>query len=199
MIANLYDGRYVRLDAIKLDKDPQVISQWTYGHSIARIFREEQPFRPLATFEIKEYFEEAQKDKSGRKFPFAVRSLNSDALVGILFFSKIEWPHGVGCIELAIGPDTDWEARFEDSLLLGLRYAFMELNLYHLSAWISAYDTDVAERYARCGFRCEVTRRQVLYKDNRRWDQFLFAILRKDWQNQHNLVSVSQSSLEVSA
>ncbi len=78
----LFESQHLRLTPIDPEKDAQAVASWTYELEIAARLREEQPARPMATFEVKKLYERWQKDadETNRQFLFAIR-LRSDCAV----------------------------------------------------------------------------------------------------------------------
>ena len=68
----LYDGRNIRLTPIDLEKDPQIVANWTCRFEIARRLTDNAA-HPLTVFEVKKVFEGMKKGyrPNGRR-PFSV-------------------------------------------------------------------------------------------------------------------------------
>jgi RimJ/RimL family protein N-acetyltransferase len=62
-----------------------------------------------------------------------------------------------------------------------LRFAFDELNLFRLSAFIAEYNPAGLSLAKKFGFIEEVRRRQALERDGRRWDMIHCGLLREEW------------------
>jgi RimJ/RimL family protein N-acetyltransferase len=65
-----------------------------------------------------------------------------------------------------------------------LRFAFAELNLFRVSAIVPEYNDGAVALLQKFGFVQEVCRRKSLERDGRRWDLYVFGLLKEEWQNQ---------------
>jgi len=62
-----------------------------------------------------------------------------------------------------------------------LRYAFNELNLYRLSAFVGEDNPGAMRFFKRFGFIEEVRRRKALLRDGQTWDLIHLGLLRDEW------------------
>lgn len=62
-----------------------------------------------------------------------------------------------------------------------MRYAFDELGLHRVAAYLGGYNTGAARFLERNGFVLEVRRRQALARDGQRWDVLQYALLQREW------------------
>jgi RimJ/RimL family protein N-acetyltransferase len=65
-----------------------------------------------------------------------------------------------------------------------LRFVFAELNLFRVTAYVPEYNEGATALLNNFGFVEEVRRRQALERDGRRWDLFVFGLLKDEWLNQ---------------
>ncbi len=68
------------------------------------------------------------------------------------------------------------------SLQMLLRFAFAELNLFRVTAMVPEYNEGAIALLQKFGFTQEVCRRSALERDGRRWDLYIFGLLREEWQ-----------------
>jgi RimJ/RimL family protein N-acetyltransferase len=179
---SLYDAQTIRLAAVVPDSDSRVISEWTSDLEIARHFLE-KPARPLSAFELKKYFEAAQKktEENGREFMFAIRSKDGDDLEGLLKLNAWDWTHGGGMLQpLVPFGENRWRI-LDESIRLGLVYAFEELNLFRVNLQVPEFDDITAQVCVQAGFRLEVRQREIFYRHGRYWDLLDFGLICKEW------------------
>ena len=132
---SLFESEHLRLSSVDVDKDAPIEALWTYDLNYARHI-DRSLARPHTLFEMKRYYQTLQKGQEKNELVhFAVRSRADDRLVGFWRLDGIEWANGVAQLQMAIGDaqQRDYEAEL---LMLALRYAFDELNLYRLQAWV---------------------------------------------------------------
>ncbi len=181
MDTQLFDGGLVRLAPPDPEHDAEIESRWTHNAETMRVVSD-APMRPLSPALIKKKYEEAEKDKAGNRFHFAIRAKLDDRLVGFVRLEHIEWNNGGGALTLGLGDPNDWGRGYgREALALILRYAFAELNLYRLSATAVEYNARVQRLLERAGFQLEVRRRQAVHRDGQRWDVLKYGLLRDEW------------------
>src|SRR5512144_965301 len=124
----LFESQHLRLTPIDPDKDAQAVASWTYELEIAARLREEQPARPLATFEVKKLYERWQKeaDETNRQFLFAIRLKDAyqntsqtemaESILGVIRIKRIEWVHGAAYLDLIFGNPKDWKRFAREAL-----------------------------------------------------------------------------------
>lgn len=184
----LFEGERIRLTALDLEKDAEVVARWTHDPAYGRL-TSSKPARPLSPLQVKKAMEEQVKDarEKRQRFDFAIRlkaaTPAEERLVGLATIEGIEWTHGHGWLSLSLGAAADRGMGYGgEALKLILRYAFHELNLYRLNA--IGYE-DNARGLAflqRHGFAIEVRRREAIYRAGRRWDEVRLGLLREDWE-----------------
>ena len=189
----LFESQNLRLAPIDLEKDAQVVASWTYELDIAARLREDQPARPMATFEVKKLYERWQKDsdETNHQFLFAIRLRNEQpeaqapgAIIGVLRILRIEWVHGAAFLDLIMGEPDHWQNFAREALDLALRYAFDELSLFRVTAVIAEHNQPANELFEQANFTLEVRQRQAVYWDKRSWDKLYFGLLRPEWKMQ---------------
>jgi RimJ/RimL family protein N-acetyltransferase len=70
------------------------------------------------------------------------------------------------------------------ALRMLLRFAFAELNLFRVTALVPEYNETAIALLKKFGFTREVCRRKSLERDGRRWDLYVFGLLKDEWQSQ---------------
>ena len=181
----LFEGKLVRLGSLDYDNDPQIESSWTHDPAFMRMMYTE-PMRPLSVFQLKKKYEALEKeiDDSKTLFHFRIRALGDDRLLGFGELREISWPNGCGRVLIGIGsPDDRRKCYGTEALSMLLRFAFSELNLYRLTAFIPAYNLPALGLFTNAGFVEEVRRREALARDGRRWDACHFGLLASEWKN----------------
>ena len=202
---SLYEGQHICLAPIDHDKDAEIESKWTHDPEYLRLL-DTAPACPLSAWQLKKKYEAiekaAEEEKNTVYFTIRTRPSESDPaerLVGFVQLQSIEWTNGNGHLRLGIGDPHDRHKGYgTEALGLILRYAFCELNLYRLTAFIPEYNPVALRLFEKAGFVREVCRRQTLNRDGRRWDQYGLGLLRAEWQSavQNQPATEKQSSAE---
>jgi RimJ/RimL family protein N-acetyltransferase len=182
---SLYTGKLVRLTSIG-EKDAETLAEWSKEASLARMLNE-TPARPLAPEQIKKRFEKMEKEMGDNHemYYFHLRPLNEERLLGWGKIYWILWPSQIANLQLAIGPSEQKQGYGSDAIQLFLRLAFDELNLNRLTVILPEYNLVGIKFLKKFGFSEEVRRREVIFRDGRRWDSLHFGLLRSEWSVKH--------------
>jgi RimJ/RimL family protein N-acetyltransferase len=179
----LFEGEHIYLAPIDHEKDAEIESLWTHDAEYLRLLSTE-PAIPLSVAQVKKRYEAIEKGQEEDKnlFYFTIRMRTDERLIGFAKLSWIEWANGVGSVHLGIGDPTDRLHGYgSEALRLVLRFAFDELNLYRLTAFVPEYNLVALHVFTQAGFLEEVRRRQAVNRGGRRWDLLHLGILREEW------------------
>jgi RimJ/RimL family protein N-acetyltransferase len=180
----LFEGSLIRLGQIDHETDPEIVSCWSHDAGFMRMMYTD-PMRPLAPWQVKKEMEKLEKslEEERNLFHFRIRARKDGRLLGIAEINRISWTNGTGFIRLGIGTPADRRQGYGcEALGMLLYYAFVELNLYRLTANIPAYNHPALALFKGFGFREEVRRRQALDRDCRYWDLLHFGLLADEWK-----------------
>jgi RimJ/RimL family protein N-acetyltransferase len=183
----LFESEHICLAPIDHEKDAEIESWWTQDAEYLRLV-DFIPARPLSPAQLKKKYEAIEKDMDEKNDPyyFTIRMRSDDRLIGFARLSEIERASGVAVVRLGIGELQDRRHGYgTEALDLLLRFAFAELNLYRLTAYIQEYNQPALHFFKEFGFVEEVCIRQALYRDGRRWDLFHLGLLKPEWETGH--------------
>lgn len=179
MDTDIFRGTLVRLAAIE-SADAAVIASWS---------RDARYLRLLDTNLARPQNEAALAADIGRwasasdTIVLGVRLLTNDRLIGWVGFYEIEWTNQVAWLGIGIGAPDDWSAGYgSEALALALQYAFYEMNLHRVQLDVIASNVRAIRLYERAGFRREGVFREFGKRDGRRYDMFLYGLLRPEWE-----------------
>lgn len=182
---SLFDGDLVCLAPIDPENDAEVEAIWTHSADYLRMLGIE-PSRPLSPYQVKQKYENIEKKMEERKnlFYFNIRKREDDRLVGFTKIFWVTWTHGNAFVQLGIGAPADRGLGYgNEALQLLLRYAFEELNLFRLTAFIPDYNQPAIGLFKKSGFKEEVRCRQALNRDGRRYDFLHLGLLLDEWKS----------------
>lgn len=181
MVLQLFEGNKIRFAAFDAEKDAEVFAKWTNDPEYLRL-TEYAPALPLSAFHIKKKYEEMEKEAGRDFYYFVIRTREDDRAIGFARVYWIEWNHGNGHFNMGLGsPDDRRQGMGGEALEMMLRYVFEELNLYRLTVNTFEYNTGAQKFLEKHGFRCEVRRREAIYRDGRYWDALTYGILANEW------------------
>ena len=194
----LFEGQHIRFGPIDHEKDAEIESKWTHDSDFMRMM-EVAPARPMSAALVKKQYEKLEKQIEENKnlYYFAIRAREDDHLIGKAVIQWIEWANGNGFLRLGIGAAEDRSKGYgTQALQMLLRFAFAELNLFRVSAIVPEYNVAAIALMKKFGFVQEVSRRKSLERDGRRWDLYVFGLLKDEWQY-HSQASFSEVDNEV--
>ena len=182
MNKNLFEGQLVRLTVENPEAVADLHARWARNSTFMRLL-DDQPTHLWSAKKIKEWHEkEADKQKEGRYFSFAIRALADDRLIGFVDIWVNSWSHGDGWVGIGIGEPEYWGNGYgTDAMQTFLRYAFLELNLHRVSLGVFSYNPRAIRSYEKAGFVLEGRERQAIHRDGNRQDALIMGILREEW------------------
>jgi len=177
----LFEGKDIRITAIDPEQDAAVISPLTHNLDFSQWLRRE-PARLMSVFELKKHFETFQKksEESHDRFVYAIRLRAGDRLIGLLTMNWIAWSNGACNFHINIADPADRQSYGPEALKMALAYIFDELNLNRAETYVAEYSLEEMTHCENEGFVQEIRRRQVLYRQGRLWDCFIYGLLREE-------------------
>lgn len=179
MGSSLWRGEKVRLTG--LDKqDAGVIAAWYDDAGYLRL-QESKLARPRSEAEMAADLERLRETKD--QVVFGIRTMEGDELIGTVGFFEIEWANRTAWLGMGIGDRRHWEKGYgTEALGLGLGYAFNELNLHRISLTVFDYNERAIALYEKAGFKREGVFREFGQRDGKRYDMYLYGLLRPEWR-----------------
>ena len=176
----LLRGSRVRLSALTQSDLPTVI-QWHQNPEFLRLF-DAFPAYPKTEAALAQWLDDTHK--ANDIFLFAIRPLDSNALIGYVELDGILWTHRVSGVSIAIGEAKHWGQGYGYEVMqLALRFAFDELNLHRVQLTVFSYNERAIALYEKLGFQREGMHREYLQRDGRRYDMYLYGLLRSEWED----------------
>jgi RimJ/RimL family protein N-acetyltransferase len=177
---NLLSGTKLRLAALE-ERDAQTIAQWSGDAGYLRLL-DTGMARPKTARQVAAELD--QLDTASDTLLLAIRRREDDQLVGTVGFHEIEWSNQVAWLTIGIGERANWGRGYGgEALRLALRYAFDEMNLHRLTLTVIAYNERAITLYEQAGFQREGIFREFGQRDGKRYDMYLYGLLRSEWQS----------------
>ena len=105
-----------------------------------------------------------------------------DQLIGSIGIHHIDWIHQHGSISLLLGNRDYWGKQFgAEAIGLMVSHAFLKMNLHRLNAGMWASNLAARSCFEKNGFRFEGTRLESYYHRTGYVDEWIFGLVRKDW------------------
>ena len=179
MSVELLRGTQVRLAALSQD-DAAKMACWYEDAGYLRL-QDTNRAMPKSVAQIEAELE--QFDSSADTIVLGIRTRAEDKLIGLLGFYEIEWSNQAAWLGMGIGDRNAWGKGYgTEALRLGLQYAFDELNLHRLTLTVIDYNTRAIALYEKAGFRQEGVFREFGQRDGKRYDMYLYGLLRPEWE-----------------
>jgi RimJ/RimL family protein N-acetyltransferase len=145
---------------------------------------------PGSLEEHEEWF--AEMEKGERSFPFSIRTLVEDRLVGVLVIKDIYWQARHCSFFIGLGnPEMRGRGYGSDAIRVMLKFVFLEMNLNRVGLEVMSYNEAAIRSYQRVGFKLEGTLRAFTYRDSVYYDMHLMGILRSEWEALYNQPAVT--------
>lgn len=172
-------GSRVRLTALT-QIDLPTVTQWYQNPEFLRLF-DALPAYPKTEPVLAQWLDNT--DQATDTFLFAIRPLDDDVLIGYVELDGILWTHRVSGVSIAIGEAKHWGKGYGYEVMqLVLRFAFDELNLHRIQLTVFSYNERAIALYEKLGFQREGVHREHLQHDGKRYDMYLYGLLRSEWE-----------------
>ena len=179
MMSNAYlMGQKVRLEPFNPETEMIFWEEWDCDSEFKRLL-DDVPASMMSASIAKEHFEENQGDGA----LFMVHTLDDDKVIGFIELGGFDWAARNGWVGIGIG-DRDYRGKGygTEAMQLLLKYAFDNLNLHRVNLCVFSYNERAIRSYEKSGFRYEGTQREVIFKEDQRWDIIDMGILRGEWE-----------------
>ena len=175
-------GRAVRLAAINPETDSATSATWSLNAEFQQLYDSGAP-RPRTARRMLDGMTETQaKEPKDTEYPFNIRTLADDRLIGECNLDVSSWPNRDAWVAIGLGLTADWGKGYgTDAMRVLLRYGFSELNLERVTLNVFGFNERAQRSYAKAGFKLEGRQREWLRRDDRRWDMVFMGILRDEW------------------
>lgn len=182
MDTELFKGKLVRLVAQDPEKDTETVAGWDRDTEYKRLL-DVDPVVPPAT---KAWRERLEQQADERFFPFGVRTLADDVLIGFILLMRISYVNGDAYVGIGMGhPDYRGKGYGTDAMNVILRFAFQELNLNRVSLEALASNARAIRSYEKCGFVLEGQTRGTEFRDGVRGNIVEMGILKSEWEKRN--------------
>ncbi|MBU3129400.1 GNAT family N-acetyltransferase [Clostridium tagluense] len=176
---NLLIGEKVKLTSIN-EEDVLKFQKWYNDASFMRHYDIVSAI-PKTIEEVKELVSEAQK--SNTAYIFAIKNLHQEEFIGVTGFEDISWNNGTALIYIGIGGEKHRGKGYGmEALKLTMEFGFEELNFHKIQLTVLEYNEPAIKLYEKLGFKREGVYREFIHRDGRRYDMYLYGILRSEWE-----------------
>lgn len=180
---DLLIGHNLRLTSLKED-DLNIFENWYNDVKFLRHYDMIAAF-PKSQPQLLEILRDIRN--SSDRYIFAVRTLKENKFIGVTGFENILWTNGVATIYIGIGDNTFRGRGFgKESLKLTMEFGFQELNLHRIQLTVLSYNDPAIKLYESLGFKREGVFREFIHRDGKKYDMYLYGILRSEWEDMNS-------------
>jgi len=180
-VKDIYRGTLVRLAVESPETMAKDLSRWDHDTETHRLSAS-APARLWSEKWTKESIEKHQEANSAWAYPFSIRTLAEDTLIGSVSLWVDSWTHSEAWIGIVIGEREYWGKGYgSEAMCLAVRFGFTEMNLRRISLGLHEYNQRALKSYEKVGFRMEGTMRGEGLRDGQRYNGYYMGILREEW------------------
>lgn len=177
MTKHFLTGELVELVSIDLEKDTDLMEKWNQDSDYLRQL-DMDPANQYSSLLLKEWIEKEEDDSPF----FMIRTLAEQKKIGFVGLGGFNWAAQLAWVGIGIGdPEYRGKGYGTEAMKLILKYAFRGLNLHRVSLDVFDYNTRAIRSYEKCGFVHEGTQRQMIFKEDQRWNVLNMGILDSEW------------------
>jgi RimJ/RimL family protein N-acetyltransferase len=177
--SNLLRGEKVRLTALT-SRDVDIMAHWWEDSYFLRHYATD-PAVPRSAEQLSRRLDPAAT--SPDVFLFVIRLLDGEDPIGLVEFDGINWAHRTTWFSIGIGDAGCRGCGYgTEASALALGFAFNELNFHRVTLSVFEYNPAAIAIYEKLGFVREGTYREFIERDGRRYDMYLYGLLRPEWR-----------------
>ncbi len=167
----------------KIEKyDMNIIYKWFKDSEFLKYY-DYMPPVPQTSAEVDKTFSDYEKNYESKVF--AVKINNSSEIIGIAGFDDIITDNGVATLFIGIGSKEQRGKGYgKEALNLLLRYGFKDMNLHRIQLNVLEFNISAIKLYEGSGFKREGTFREFVLRDDKRYDLFLYGLLKSEWKSE---------------
>ncbi|MEW5828147.1 MAG: GNAT family protein [Chloroflexota bacterium] len=182
---DLFCGEKVRLVAIDSDQMTGLFSQAFRDSEFSRLL-DTGPARLYSSKAHRKFIEEELAADKPNLFPFMIRTIQGDQLIGEIDLHVTEWTHRDAFVGIGIVNGYQGRGYGTDAMRLVLRYAFTELNLARVTLNVFEYNPRAIRSYEKAGFKVEGRQRGFINREGKRYNLIYMGILYDEWMEHNN-------------
>jgi len=121
-------------------------------------------------------------EKKEKSDVFAIRLVCNDQIIGIAGYDDIIKENKVATLFIGIGSkDSRGKGYGKESMNILLNYGFNDMDLHRIQLNVLEFNKSAIILYEKTGFIKEGTYREFVLRDDKRYDLFLYGLLKNEW------------------
>jgi RimJ/RimL family protein N-acetyltransferase len=165
--------------------DLRAIQEWE-NDSELMMFSRTQPVNFTSLVQLEKQYEDWTRDPSNLRQLVSLAATRE--AIGVSRITKEIWGNVQGAdIGLYIGDKENWERGLgKQATLALLEICFNQLNIERCEAWSVEYHDRAHKALEACGFKKVGVSRKNVFVNGRKWDSFLYDLLREEYLGLRN-------------
>lgn len=169
-----------RVELRRIDKsDMKDIYRWFSDVEFLRYYDYVPPV-PMSEEDVNKIF--GDYDKNEESDVFAVKLIEGGQIIGIAGFDSIEIENKVATLFIGLGnKNTRGKGYGREAMKLLLDYGFNILDFYRIQLNVLEFNHPAISLYEKTGFVKEGIFREFVLRDGKRYDLYLYGLLKSEW------------------
>lgn len=169
------DGNY-SLRPIEIS-DLQVIQKWRNDKNTLPNVRE---YRLMSVSHIRKWYDSMILDN---KFEMFIMQTSNQEPVGVCGLTYIDWKNRNADLHFAVYKDSLWiDDKYSNIFYpIIVDYAFNNLDMNRIYVEMYEIDKKKVDFFSKKGFNKDVCLRKQYYYDGRRWDSYIYSLLKSEY------------------
>jgi RimJ/RimL family protein N-acetyltransferase len=137
---------------------------------------------PQSKEEVDKTFKYYETNESSKVFSIKLKENNK--IIGIAGFDDIVKDNKVSTLFIGIGDKNLRGQGFgKEAINLLLKYGFEKLDFHRIQLNVLQFNQTAINMYEKAGFVKEGTYREFVLRDGKRFDLYLYGLLKNEWEN----------------
>jgi len=171
-------GKNLYLSRIE-KKDMEHIYKWFSDIEFLRFYDYYPPVSQTKE-EVDKTFNDYEKDE--KSDVFAIRLVDDDQIIGIAGYDDIIKQIKVATLFIGIGSKNSRGKGYgKEAIDILLNYGYNEMDFHRIQLNVLEFNDSAISLYEKSGFIKEGTYREFVLRDEKRYDLFLYGLLKNEW------------------
>lgn len=163
-----------------IEKDDMVTLYRWFSDSEFLKYYDYYPPIPQTKDEVNKTFKDYTEKKESKVF--GIKMVQNDSIIGIAGFDDIIFENSVATLFIGIGNSSlRGKGYGKETMNLLLNYGFNNMKLHRIQLNVLEFNFPAIKLYEKSGFKKEGIFREFVLRDNKRYDLFLYGLLKSEW------------------